>query len=97
MVGPHIAGEDTIACILLDLLQKLIVEIMINKAVVGSSCGDVPKYAGEGVALCRTPGTLGVPWPWFSCFMAIFRQFLVGVLCTWHVHSASSYFQTLHH
>ena len=32
----------------------------INKAVVGSGCEDVLKYAGEGVALCGTPGTLGV-------------------------------------
>ena len=30
--------------------------------VVGSGCGDVPKYVGEGVASCGTPGTLGGPY-----------------------------------
>ena len=48
----------------------------INKVVVGSGCGDVPKYTGEGVVLRRTPGTLGVPWLRFSYSMAIFGNFL---------------------
>ena len=30
--------------------------------VVGSSHGDAPNYAGEGVALHSTPGTLGGPY-----------------------------------
>ena len=34
----------------------------IHKVVVGSSHGDVPKYTGEGVALCGTPGALGGPY-----------------------------------
>ena len=59
---------------LLDFVTKL-VEIMINKAVVGSGHGDAPKYMGEGVALRGTPSALGVPWPWFSCSMVVFRQF----------------------
>ena len=36
---------------------------MIDKAVVGSGCGDAPKCAGEGVALHGTPGALGVLLP----------------------------------
>ena len=60
---------------------KLIVEIMINKAVVGSGCGDMPKYAGEGVALCRTPSALGVLLPQCSCLStAILGNFGVVVL-----------------
>ena len=61
------------------------VVVKINKVVVGSSCGDVPKYVGEGVALCGTPGTLGVPWLWCSCSMAVFRQFWVGALDAAHL------------
>ena len=58
-----------------------LVEIMINKAVVGSSHGDVPKYVGEGVALYGTPGALGVPLPWFSCLStAVLGKFMVGTL-----------------
>ena len=53
---------------------------MINKVVVGSGRGDTPKFMGEGVALCRTPGALGVLWPQFSCSTAVFRQFFGG--CT---------------
>ena len=95
MVGPRVAREDTnVFCSI--LLQKLVVEIRKNKAVVGSSCGDAPKYAGEGVALHGTPGALGVPWPQFSCSTAIFRQFLVGTLRTDRVRSTSSYFLMLH-
>ena len=30
--------------------------------VVSSGHGDVPKYAGEGVALCGIPGALGGPY-----------------------------------
>ena len=70
---------------------------MINKAVVGSGHGDVPKYVGEGVAWHRTPSALGVPWLQCSCSMAIFMQFGVGILQTWRVPSASSYLPMLHH
>ena len=69
----------------------------INKVVVGSSHGDAPKYAREGVALCRTPGTPGVLCPQFSSSTAVFRQFSVGAPRMRHVQSASSYFQTLRH
>ena len=59
-----------------------VVVVKINKAVVGSSHGDMPKYMGEGVALCRTPGTLGVLLPQCSCLsMAILGNFWVGALC----------------
>ena len=47
----------------------------INKAVVGSGHGDVPKYAGEGMALCGTPSALGVPWSWYSCSTAVLGNF----------------------
>ena len=30
------------------------------------------------VALCRTPGTLGIPWPWFSYSMAILLAIFGG-------------------
>ena len=33
----------------------------VNKAVIGSGCGDAPKYAGEGVALGGPPSALGGP------------------------------------
>ena len=79
-------------------VTKLIVEIMINKAVVGSGHGDAPKYMGEGVALCGTPGTLGAPLPRCSCLsMAILGNFGVGMLQMRHVQSVSSYLPTLHH
>ena len=95
VVGLHIAGEDTnVFCSI--LLQKLIVEIRKNKAIVGSSRRHMPKYVGEGVALCRTPSALGVLWPWFSCSTAVFRQVLVGTLWTRCIQSTSSYFQMLH-
>ena len=48
---------------------------MINKVVVGSGHGDVPKYVGKGVVSHGTPNALGVPWPWFSSSTAVFRQF----------------------
>ena len=48
-----------IAQFVVDLVTVVVVKT--NKAVVGSSHGDMPKYTGEGVALCRTPGALGVP------------------------------------
>ena len=69
MGGPRIAVENVYykRKYLARFVIKLIVEIMINKAVVGSSHGDAPKYMGEGVALCGTPGTLGVPLPQCSC------------------------------
>ena len=95
MVGPCIDREDTnIFCSI--LLQKLIVGIKKNKVVVGSGHRDVPKYTGDGVALCRTPSALGVPWPQFSCSMAIFRQFLLGMLWLRCIRSVSSYFPMLH-
>ena len=62
---------------------KLVVEIMINKAVVGSGHEDAPKYGGEGVALHGTPSALGVPLPWCSCLStAILGNFGVGALRT---------------
>ena len=50
----------------------------MNKVVVGSGHGDVPKYAGEGVALCRTPSTLGILWPQFSYSTGIFLAIFCG-------------------
>ena len=84
MGGPHIAAEDMyckyIARFVVELVTVVVVKI--NKAVVGSSHGDMPKYMGEGVALCRTPSTLGVPLPQCSCLsMAILGNFWVGALC----------------
>ena len=77
---------------------KLFVEIMLNRVVVGSGHGDAPKYAGEGVALRRTPSTLGVLLPWCSYLsMAVLGNFGVGMLQTWCVQSASSYLSTLCH
>ena len=53
-----------------------VVVVKINKAVVGSGCGDAPKYMGEGVALHRTPGALGVPLLQYSCLsMAVLGNF----------------------
>ena len=76
MVGPRITGEDTRFTVFHNFARFCYKACKNNdKAVVGSSHGDTPKYVGEGVALCRTPSTLGVPWPWFSCSTAIFRQF----------------------
>ena len=76
---------------------KLII-IMINKEVVGSGHGDVPKYVGEGMALHRTPGTLGVPLLRCSCLStAILGNFGVGMLRAWHVQSVSSYLPMLCH
>ena len=43
-------------------LLPLLYKIWVNKAVVGSSRGDVPKYAGEDMALRGTPSTLGGPY-----------------------------------
>ena len=34
----------------------------VNKVVVGSGHGNVPKYAGEGVVSHSTPSTLGGPY-----------------------------------
>ena len=70
---------------------------MINKAVVGSGCGDMPKYAGEGVALHGTPSALGVLLLRCSCLStAILGNFVVGALQTWHAQSMPSYLLTLH-
>ena len=87
MARPHTAGEDIIKdAYFAQFVTKLIVEIMTNKAVVGSSHGDTPKYTGEGMALHETPGTLGVPLPWCSCLStAILGNFGVGTLWTQHV------------
>ena len=58
-----------------------VIVVKINKAVVGSSHGDVPKYVGEGVALCGTPGTLGAPLSRCSCLStAVLSNFGVGML-----------------
>ena len=43
-------------------LLPLLCKMWVNKAFVGSSHGDAPKYVGEGVALCGTPGMLGGPY-----------------------------------
>ena len=57
------------------------VVVKINKAVVGSSNGDMPKYAGQVMAFHRTPGILGVPLLQCSCLsMAILDNFGLGVL-----------------
>ena len=65
---------------------KLIVVVKINKAVVGSSCGDMPKYTGEGVALHGTPGTPGVPLLWCSCLStAVLGNFRVGAVRLKHI------------
>ena len=55
---------------------KLVVIVVVDKVVVGSSHGDVPKYAGEGVASHGTPSTLGVPLLHYSyLFMAVLGNF----------------------
>ena len=46
-------------------LQKGCKIVYINKVVVGSSCGDVTKYVGEGLVSCRPPFILGGPCPRF--------------------------------
>ena len=35
--------------------------VWVNKAVVGSGCGDAPKYVGEGVASCGLLGESSGP------------------------------------
>ena len=84
MVRPCVAGEDIITDVYFSrFVIKLVVEIMINKAVVGSGCGDMPKYVGEGVALHRTPSTLGVLLLQCSCLStAVLGNFGVGALWT---------------
>ena len=75
-----------------------VIVVKINKAVVGCSHRDAPKYAGAGVALRRTPGTLGVPLPQCSCLsMAVLGNFGVGTLWARRIQSVSSYLQTLRH
>ena len=37
------------------------VNFQINKAVVGSGCGDMPKYIGKGVVLCGLQGESSGP------------------------------------
>ena len=99
MGGPHVAVEDVCKYIAQFVVELMTVVVLkINKAVVGSSHGDVPKYAVEGVALCGTPGALGVPLPQCSCLStAILGNFWVGMLQTWCVQSVSSYLLTLCH
>ena len=41
---------------------------------VGSGCGDVPKYVGEGVASCGPPGESGGSRS--MLFHEVFREFL---------------------
>ena len=48
----------------------------INKAVVDSGHGDMPKYAGEGVASCGTPDALGVLFHINHSIYGSFRLFL---------------------
>ena len=70
-----------------------VVVVKINKVVLGSGHGDVPKYVGEGVALRGTPSSLGVQMPQCSCLStAILGNFWVGTL-----QSVSSYLAMLHH
>ena len=100
MGRPRIAMEDVYykRTYFAQFVIKLIVEIMINKAVVGSGHGDMPKYVGEGVALHGTPSTLGVPLPQCSCLsMAILGNFGVGMLRTRRVQSVSYYLPMLCH
>ena len=79
MGRPCIAVEDTCINTLLNLFViklMVVVIVKINKAVVGSGCGDTPKYVGEGVALCGAPGALGALLPCYSCvFMAVLGNF----------------------
>ena len=71
--GPALSLHDE-ARFVVELMVVVIVKI--NKAVVGSHHGDMPKYVGEGVALCRMPGTLGVPSPCYSHLsMAVLGNF----------------------
>ena len=49
----------------------------INKAVVGSGQGDMPKYVGEGVALCGLQGELGRPNRYLNrLFHTVFHIFM---------------------
>ena len=60
---------------------------MINKAVVGSGHGDACKYVGEGVVLCSTPSTPGVPLLQCSCLsMAVLGNFVICDVTALHVH-----------
>ena len=83
MGGPRIAMEDMYykRTYFAQFVIMLIVEIMINKVVVGSSHGNAPKYVGEGVALHGTPSAPGVPLPQCSCLStAVLGNFRVGML-----------------
>ena len=95
MAGPRIAREDIIKDVYFaQFVIKLIVEIVINKVVVGSGHGDAPKYVGEVVALCGTPG---VPLLQCSCLStAILGNFGVGTLQTRCIQSTSSCLAMLH-
>ena len=85
LASPEKTPDSQFFITLLDFVTKL-VEIMINKAVVGSGHGDAPKYVGKGVASHGTPGTLGVLLPQCSCLsMAVLGNFVVGALQTWHL------------
>ena len=54
------AVEDTLLKMYCKYIARFVVELVtvvvvkINKVVVGSGHGDMPKYVREGVALCRT-------------------------------------------
>ena len=56
-------------------LLPLLCKMWINKAVVGSSRRDAPKYLGEGVALHGTPGMLGGPYHEIILNYSHFRYF----------------------
>ena len=68
---------------------SLLCKMWINKVVVGSSCGDVPKYMGEGVAAHGMPGTLGGPYHGITLNYSSFGYFLGDMLWTCHVRSVS--------
>ena len=57
----------------------------VNKVVVGSGHRDVPKNAGEGVALHSTPTTLGGPYHInyinYSHFGVFSRRCILNTLC----------------
>ena len=63
----------------------MLYKMWVNKAVVGSSHGDVPKYTGEGVASCATPGALGGPYCInyinYGHFGVLSRRHASDVLC----------------
>ena len=65
-------------------------KLTVKKLLEIESCNDYIKTLiqtldGIYVALHGTPGVLGVPWLWCSCFTAVLGNFVVGALQMWHV------------